>query len=66
MSICENNYNIANSKWEKPLSIKIDQKLNFNANSDKVWKKAAEKLNALLKQRMPVNIFFLSQFSYCL
>ena len=29
MSICVNNYNVTNSKWEKLLSIKVDQVLKF-------------------------------------
>ena len=49
VSICVDNYNIKSSKCEKPLSIKIDNKLNFNTHVDEIFKKAGQKLNALSK-----------------
>ena len=38
VSICVDNYNIKNSKCEKLLGIKIDNKLNFNAHVDEHYK----------------------------
>ena len=60
-------------KCEKLLGIKID-KLNFNTHFDEICKKAGQKLNALSratlyvnlsKRRILSNAFFISQFSYC-
>ena len=73
VSICVDNYNIKNSKCEKRLGIKIDNKLNFNTHVDEICKKAGQKLNALsrvtpymdLSKRRILNAFFISQFSYC-
>ena len=74
VSICVNNYNIENSKCEKLLGIKIDNKLNFNTDVDEICKKAGQKLNTLSrvttfmdlsKRRILRNAFFISQFSYC-
>ena len=45
--ISVNNYNIANSKCEKLLTIKSDHKLSFNTHIDEICKKARQKLNAL-------------------
>ena len=73
-SICAKNCNINSSKCEKLLDIKSDNKLNFDNDIDEIWKKAGQKLNALSrltlymdlpKQRMLLNVLFLSQFSYC-
>ena len=36
MNTCVNNYNITNSKFEKQLSIEIDQKPNFNTYVDEI------------------------------
>ena len=47
VSICVDNYNIKNSKCEKLLGIKIDNKLNFNTHVDEICTKAGQKLNAL-------------------
>ena len=47
VSICVDNCNIKSSKCEKRLGIKIDNKLNFNTDVDKICKKAGQKLNAL-------------------
>ena len=72
MSTCVNNYNITNSKFEKQLSIEIDQKPNFNTYVDEICKKPGQRLNELSreapymelsKRLMRVNRFFLSQFS---
>ena len=72
MSTCVNNYNITNSKFEKQLSIEIDQKPNFNTYVDEICKKPGQMLNELSreapymelsKRLMRVNRFFLSQFS---
>ena len=73
VSICVDNYNIKSSKCEKILDIKIANKLNFNTHVDEICKKAGHKLNALSrvtlymdlsKQRILLNVFFISQFSY--
>ena len=36
VSICVDNYNMKSSKYEKPLGIKIDNKLNFNTYVDEI------------------------------
>ena len=36
VSICVDNYNVKSSKYEKPLGIKIDNKLNFNTYVDEI------------------------------
>ena len=73
VSIRVDNYDIKSSKCEKLLGIKID-KLNFNTHFDEICKKAGQKLNALSratlyvnlsKRRILSNAFFISQFSYC-
>ena len=65
---------ISNSKCQKLLGIKIDNKLSFNEHLDEMCKKAGQKLNALArltpfmnirKRRVLLNAFFISQFSYC-
>ena len=43
------NYSIKSSKCEKPLGIKIDNKLNFNTHFYEICKKAGQKLNVLSK-----------------
>ena len=40
MSICVNNYNIANNKCEKLLGIKTAHNTNSNTHIDKICKKA--------------------------
>ena len=74
VSIYVDNCNIKNSKCQKLLGIKIDNKLNFNTDVDEICKKAGKKLNALSsvttsmdlsKRRILLNAFFISQFSYC-
>ena len=47
VSIYVKNYNIESKKCEKHISIKIDNKLNFNNNIHEIWKKAGQKLNTL-------------------
>ena len=67
----ENNQ-IANSKCEKLLGIKIDHKLTFNAHIDEICKEAGQKMNALsriipylnITKRSLLNTFFMSQFNY--
>ena len=65
---------ISNSKCQKLLGIKNDNKLSFNEHLDEMCKKAGQKLNALArltpfmnirKRRVLLNAFFISQFSYC-
>ena len=72
MSICVNNYNKTNGKYEKLLHIKTDHKLSFYTHIDEMYKKAGQNLNAtsrvtpymdLPKRRMLINAFLLSQFS---
>ena len=67
MSICGDNYNIKNSKCEKLLGIRIDNKLNFNTYVDVICKKAGQKLDTLSrvtpfmdlsKRRILLNAFF--------
>ena len=67
------NYNIKKSKCQKLLGIKID-KSNLNNHIDEICKKAGQKSNwlprrtrcmVLPKWHMFLNVFFLSQFSYC-
>ena len=74
VTIYGRSYNIKNNKCEKLLGIKIYNKLNFDNNIGKVSKKAVQKINALSrvtpyvdlpKRRVLLNVFFLSQFSYC-
>ena len=74
VTIYGGSYNIKNNKCEKLLGIKIYNKLNFDNNIGKVSKKAVQKINALSrvtpyvdlpKRRVLLNVFFLSQFSYC-
>ena len=35
-SVCLNNYNIANGKWEELLGIKFDHMLNVNIHIDEI------------------------------
>ena len=74
VSILVENYNIQSNKHKKLLDIEIDGKLNFNNYIDEICKKAGQKWNVLSrftpymdlpKRRMLLNVFFLSQFSYC-
>ena len=70
--ICIDN-NIINNKCGKLLGVNIDQKLNFNAHSNDICKKAGQKLNEFSKITFYIDIprrrFFakclMSQFSYC-
>ena len=63
-----------NSKCEKLLGVKFDDKLTFITHIDDICRKAGLKLNALsrmasymdfIKKRLLVNGFFMSQFDYC-
>ena len=74
VSICVDNYDVKSSQCEKPLGIKIDNKLNFNTHVDEICKKVGQKLNALSrvtpcmdlsKRRILLHALFISQFSYC-
>ena len=69
----ENNQ-ITNSKCEKLLGIKIDQKLTFTAHINEICKKAGQKMNALsrvipylniTKRRTLLKTSFISLFNYC-
>ena len=51
----ENNH-ITNTKCEKLLGIKIDQKLTFNAHIDEIRKRAGQKMNALSRVIPYMNI----------
>ena len=74
VSVYVKNCNIKKkSKCQKLLGIKID-KSNLNNHIDEICKKAGQKLNwlskrtrcmVLAKWHMFLNVFFLSQFSYC-
>ena len=65
---------VTNSKCEKLLGIKIDNKLSFEPHVDSLCKKASQKLNALSRivssttfaqRKIILNSFIISQFSYC-
>ena len=65
---------LQNTKSQKLLGIRIDNKLTFNEHISKLCDKASNKINALarifpyipLEQRkILMNSFFLSQFNYC-
>ena len=66
------NQIINNSKCEKLLGVKLNDKLTFNAHIDAISKKAGLKLKSIssiapykdLKKRLLMNAFFLSQFSF--
>ena len=47
VSMYVENCNIKSSKCEKHISIKIENKLNFNNHIDKIWKNAGQKLDML-------------------
>ena len=73
VSVYVKKCNIKKSKCQKLLGIKID-KSNLNNHIDEICKKAGQKLNWLSKRtrcmvlpkwHMSLNVFFLSQFSYC-
>ena len=73
LAIDVENNQIANSKCEKLLGIKIDN-LTFNAHIDEICEKAGQNMNALsrvipymniTKRRFFLNTFFISQFNYC-
>ena len=65
---------VTNSKCEKLLGIKIDNKLSFEPHVDSLCRKASQKLNALSRivssitfeqRKIILNSFIISQFSYC-
>ena len=73
-SIMVDNVDIKNSKCEKLLGIKIDNKLTFDEHVSGICSKASQKLHALaragnfmtLKHRRTImKSFILSQFGYC-
>ena len=73
-SVSVENYNIQNSRCEKLLGIKFDNKLNFDEHVSTICSKASQKLHALarvgnymaLEQRKIImRAFILSQFGYC-
>ena len=66
---------INNSLSEKLLGITFDCKLKFIKHIEDICQKASQELNALarlapymgtIKKRIPMNVFFNSQFNYCL
>ena len=68
------DYIIGNSECEKLLGVKIDVNLNFNNHISDLCKKASGKISALAraapfmsfnKNKLLMNAFFTSQFSYC-
>ena len=68
------NFDITNSKSEKLLEVKFDNKLFFDDHISELCKKASRKIHALSrvasymnisKRRILMNAFFKSQFSYC-
>ena len=75
MNLKIGNINIENSTCEKLLNVKVDRKLNFNEHLGGILKKASRKVSALFrifsfmdltKRSVLTNLFFNSQFSYCL
>ena len=63
-----------NSESEKLLGVTIDNKLNFNNHSQKLLKKAYQKVHVLArikpdmnipKRKLLMNSFFILQFNYC-
>ena len=74
MNLRIRNKNIENSTCEK-VPQRLDNKLNFNEHLDEIIKKASRKFSALswnfpfmglTKRCVLLNLFFTSQFSYCL
>ena len=74
VSMKVDDFNIVNSKCEKPLSVKFDHKLTFNCHVSDLRKNASRKINAparvapymsILKRHILMNAFFKSQFNYC-
>ena len=68
------NFDITNSKSEKLLEVKFENKLFFDDHISELCKKASRKIHALSrvasymnisKRRILMNAFFKSQFSYC-
>ena len=75
MNISIENQNISNSVSEKLLGMFSDRTLKFQSHIDNICKKVSLKLNAISritphmnfsKKRLAVNVFFSSQFNYCL
>ena len=73
-SVNVENYNIQNSKCEKLLGIKIDNKLTFDEHVATICSKASQKLHALarignymtlIQRKTIMRAFILSQFGYC-
>ena len=69
------NIDLTNSTREKLLGVKFDDKLTFDDHISELCEKASRKIQALarvtphmnlLKNRIPMNVFFNSQFIYCL
>ena len=50
------NFDIKNSDCEKPLGVKIDQKLTFNSHISDLCKKASKKVHALARVKPYMNI----------
>ena len=74
VSMKVDDFNIVNSKCEKPFGVKFDHKLTFNCHVSDLRKNASRKINAparvapymsILKRHILMNAFFKSQFSYC-
>ena len=74
VSMKVDDFNIVNSKCEKPLGVKFDHKLTFNCHVSDLRKNASRKINAparvapymsILKRHILMNAFFKSQFNYC-
>ena len=68
-------YDIKNSECEKLLGVKFDNTLTFEKHITDICRKANRKIYALARiapymdlstRRMVMNVFFSSQFSYCL
>ena len=69
------NFDTTNSKSEKLFGVKFDDKLYFDDHISELCKKASRKIHALSgvapymnisKRRIIMNVFFKSQFSYCI
>ena len=64
------NETVSNSKYEKLLGVKVNHELNFNKYVSLLYRKASQKLNAVLRIASCMTCdqrrsFITSHFSYC-
>ena len=74
LSVKVNDKNIFNSQYKKILGVYFDNKLNFEYHLETLYKKAGQKLHALIRvlsfmslqqKKIIMNAFITSQFGYC-